>query len=175
MENNHKVLVAYATFAGATKSVAKRIGEELGKTGLTTEVREAKDVHDLSPYDAVVLGSAVRAGSWHGEAKGFLSEHESTLAGLPVALFTVCLTMKEDTPESRAEVRGYMESALEAAPSVKPVDMGMFAGKVDYGTMSFLVRLLMKYIIRAPEGDFRDWERIAEWAREIEPKLTPEA
>ncbi len=175
MENNHKVLVAYATFAGATKGVADMIGDELGKTGLMTEVREAKDVHDLSPYDAVVLGSSVRAGNWHKEAKGFLSEHESTLAGMPVALFTVCLTMKEDTPESRAEARGFMESALESSPSVKPVDMGLFAGKVDYGTLSFIIRLIMKFLIKAPEGDFRDWDSIREWAREVEPKLTPEA
>jgi len=57
-----QVLVTYATKYGATAEMAEKIGQVLRQAGLHADVFPANRVSDLSPYQAVVLGSAVRNG-----------------------------------------------------------------------------------------------------------------
>jgi len=59
-----KVLVAYATKHGATAEIAEKIGQVLRQAGLRTDVLPADGVSDLTPYKAVVLGSAFYLGRW---------------------------------------------------------------------------------------------------------------
>jgi menaquinone-dependent protoporphyrinogen oxidase len=54
-----RVLVAYATKYGATAEIAEKMGQVLRQAGLPADVLPADHVGDLSPYKAVVLGSAV--------------------------------------------------------------------------------------------------------------------
>ena len=64
-----KVLVAYGTKHGATAEIAEKIGQVLRQAGLPTEVLPADGVGDLTPYKAVVLGSALYIGRWRKGAK----------------------------------------------------------------------------------------------------------
>src|SRR5512141_1402631 len=59
-----RILGAYASKHGSTRGGAQVIGEVLQGAGLTGEVAAASTVSDLSPYDAVVLGSALYAAHW---------------------------------------------------------------------------------------------------------------
>ncbi len=56
-----KLLVAYGTAAGSTAEVAQAIGEEMEKAGAVVDVKPVEEVEDLKGYDAVVVGTAVRA------------------------------------------------------------------------------------------------------------------
>ncbi|MBI5957219.1 MAG: flavodoxin, partial [Chloroflexi bacterium] len=56
---SHKILVAYASRAGSTAGVAEAIGKTLSENGAQVEVRPMQDVKDLTPYGAVVAGSAI--------------------------------------------------------------------------------------------------------------------
>jgi menaquinone-dependent protoporphyrinogen oxidase len=67
-----QVLVAYATKHGATAEIAERIGQVLREADLQADVLPAERVSDLTPYRAVVLGSAVYAGQWREEAATLL-------------------------------------------------------------------------------------------------------
>ena len=69
---NTQVLVVYATKYGATAEIAEKIGQVLRQAGLRTDVLPADGVSDLTPYKAVVLGSAVYIGKWRKEAVKFL-------------------------------------------------------------------------------------------------------
>jgi menaquinone-dependent protoporphyrinogen oxidase len=46
----------------------------------------------------------------------------------------------------------------------------VFAGRLDYGSLRRVERLMVK-ALRAPEGDFRDWNAIRSWARPIADQL----
>ena len=64
--------MAYATKYGATAEIAEKIGQVLRQAGLQTDVLPADRVSDLSPYRAVILGSAVYMFQWRKEAARFL-------------------------------------------------------------------------------------------------------
>lgn len=163
-----RVLVVYGTKTGCTAGIAERIGEVLAKTGVTVDVRPAEDAPDPAPYDAVVVGSGVRVGSWHGRVKEWVAANAAVLKNKPVAFFTACLTMAQ-TPEKADEVRAYTDPLI-AETGVAPVEVGLFAGMNEPKRFSLPERLILK-AMKAPQGDFRDWAAVEAWAQSVAPKL----
>jgi uncharacterized protein YjbI with pentapeptide repeats len=164
---SRRILVAYASVSGSTGEVAETIGQVLDEEGVIVQVRYVGDVTRISAYSAVVLGSSIRVGKWLPEAIRFLETHQEALSRVPVAYFTTCLTMVNDTEESRRTVLAYMEPVLQKAPQIKPVGLGLFAGSLDPDRQL----LPMMHSELAPQGDYRDWEAIRAWAEEIRPAL----
>jgi menaquinone-dependent protoporphyrinogen oxidase len=161
-----KVLVAYSSKAGSTSEVAKAIGEVLSKNGADVTVEQIKNVKDLTGYQAVVVGSLIRMGRWVPEAKNFIEKNKAALDNVPTAIFTACDTMKEDTEEKRAVVSGYIEPVLQL---IKPVENGLFAGKMDTNKLSFLDRTIINMMAKGedPNADYRDWTKINAWAEKL--------
>ena len=163
-----KVLVVYGTGSGCTSGVAERIGRALADKGATVEVVSAKEAPDPAGFDAVVAGSGIRAGNWHAPVKEWVAKHAAALKGKPVALYTVCLTLASE-PDKTDEVRAYTDPLL-GETGITPVDIGLFAGWNEPKRFSFLERAIMK-MMKAPEGDFRDWAKIDAWAGDSSAKL----
>lgn len=163
-----RVLVVFATGAGSTQEVAEAIADTLAAQGLETTVMRVQDAGPPTGYDAVVLGSAIRAGRWLSAATNWLSAHRQALADMPVALFAVCLSAcDDDKPEQIETLEAYMATQSEG---LRAVDTAIFAGKLDYARLSFLMRGMLK-LMRAQEGDHRDWQAIDDWATGLAPRL----
>lgn len=162
------ILVVYGTGTGCTAGVAERIGRTLAENGATVEVVSAKDAPAADGYDAVVVGSGVRVGSWHAPVKEWVTKNAPSLKSGRVAFFTACLTLAQD-PAKADEVRAYTDPLI-AETGVEPVDVGLFAGWNEPKRFSFIERTVMK-MMKAPEGDFRDWAKIEAWAADVAPKL----
>jgi len=155
-----RILVAYATRKGTTAEVAAEVGWALGSAGgCVADVRPIAGLDALAGYDAAVVGSAIRGSKWLPEAVDFVMKHEEHLTEMQVAYFAVCLTMREDTEGARAELSACLDPVRDV---VAPVDVGLFAGALDYSQFTFPMGLMMR-TIKAPEGDFRDWTAIREW------------
>lgn len=163
-----KTLVVYATGTGCTAGIAEKIGERLAASGATVDVVRAQDAGVASDYDAVVLGSGVRAGQWHAPAKKWLEDNAGALKGMPVAFFTCGLTTASE-PEKEDVVRAITDPLIEST-GVTPVDVGVFAGWNEPKEFSFIERTILK-VMKAPQGDFRDFEAIAAWTDSVAPKL----
>ncbi|HCS39878.1 MAG TPA: hypothetical protein DIW44_09890 [Anaerolineaceae bacterium] len=166
-----KILVAYASKCGSTAEVAKTIGQLLSESGVEVEVRAAHEVRKMEDYDAVVMGTAIRMGRPLGEMTNFAKKFNKDLAKLPTALFSVGLSMKEDTAENRAETAKFIAPLVEQLPSKKST--AMFGGKVDYKTLSPLLSFMLSKDTSGEmaEGDYRDWNTINAWANSLPAEL----
>jgi len=159
-----KILIAYATAAGSTGEVAEVIGKTLRESGATVDVFRAKEITDVSSYDAVVVGSGVRAGRTYTKAAQFLAAHGPALRQMPVAGFIVCLAVKDSEEPGCPEAEGYLDAMFAQVEGVEPVSKGLFAGAVDYGKLPWLLGLILKRLKKEPGGDYRDWAAIESWA-----------
>jgi menaquinone-dependent protoporphyrinogen oxidase len=170
MASRH-ILVAYATRCGSSRDIAEAIGEELRLSGATVDVVNVKEKPSLQGYDALVLGGGVRVGKLFGEASRFAKRNAAALATMPIAYFAVCGAMKEPTPENLATAQGYLAPLLAVR---EPVSAGLFAGAIMLETMGPVMRFMFsKAQSKDPSalGDYRDWDAIRAWARELAPKL----
>jgi menaquinone-dependent protoporphyrinogen oxidase len=163
-----KVLVVYGTGTGCTAEIAERIGTKLTAMGLDAEVVAAKDAPAPGAHDAVFVGSGVRAGSWHQPVKEWVAANAGALGDVPVAFFTACLTMAQD-PSKIDAVRAYTDPLI-AETGVQPVSVGAFAGMNEPRRFSFVERTIMK-LMKAPAGDFRDWDAIDAWTAQTAAAL----
>ena len=83
-----RVLVAFASRSGSTAGIAEAITCVLRDAGLEVDSRPAGDVADMTPYDAVVLGSGVFLPHRGSDGGGFLVRHRAVLATRAVWLFS---------------------------------------------------------------------------------------
>lgn len=154
-----KVLVTAASRHGSTADIAAAIVRVLHLRGLDADVVEPAEVKDLSEYDAVVLGSAVYAGRWMRPATDLVARCQPQLAGRPVWLFSSGPVGSPASPDEGPAVSQLMEQTGALGHRV-------FAGKLDKAGLGRLERTMVR-AVRAPEGDYRDWHEIAEWAARI--------
>jgi menaquinone-dependent protoporphyrinogen oxidase len=164
-----QVLVAYGTKYGATAEIAEKIGQVLRQAGLRADVQPADRVGDLTSYQAVVLGSAVYIGQWRKGAVRFLKANQKALAERPVWLFSSGPTGEGD-PLKLTQGWRLPTSLQPIADAIRPHDIALFHGAADVNKMNFLEKWMLKNV-KAPAGDFRDWEAITAWATAIAETL----
>ncbi len=170
---SNRILVAYASRAGSTAEVAEAIGKTLSESGAHVDVLPMNDVKDLTAYQAVVAGSAIRGSKWLPEAVQFMRTHQSTLRHIPFAMFTVCITLAmSNTEQYRSAVRAWVAPMRDL---VRPRSEGLFAGRLDFSKLPFNWDTLMLRLTVAlgifPRGDHRDWNAIRSWAESLKPML----
>ena len=161
------ILIAYATRAGSTLDVADAIRKSLTDHGALVDMRPVKTITTLESYSAVILGSAIRAGSWLPEAVKFVKKHKSELEKLPLVYFLVCATLREDTPEHHDQVLAYLKPVRAI---LEPLEIGLFAGKLADSKLGFFAGLLVK-AMHSEQGDWRDWHAVRDWAGKIYARL----
>ena len=74
--------------------------------------------------------------------------------------------LREDTPEMRSKVSAFLDPVRKIH---EPVSIGLFAGKMDYSKLSWLDRTIAQ-AVKSVEGDFRNWDLIRQWAKDLYPK-----
>lgn len=158
-----RVLVTVASRHGSTAEVSERIANTLVAGGIEVDVRAPDEVTDLSPYDAVLVGSAVYMGRWLDPARRVVERHEDALRERPVWLFSVGPLGDPPHPtEEPVELPALAER-------VGARGRQMFAGKL--GDQLGLGERAVVRMVKAPRGDFRDWRTIDAWTNEVALEL----
>jgi menaquinone-dependent protoporphyrinogen IX oxidase len=66
--------------------------------------------------------------------------------------------------ERYARLANYIRPILRATRPIKPVSIGVFGGRLEYGRLKWWAVLFAMLIIQAPAGDRRNWAAIRAWA-----------
>lgn len=91
--DSKKILVTYASRSGSTAEIAAAIGKSLSQNGIHVDIIPMQAVKDVSEYQAIVAGSAIRNRAWLPEAMEFVRTHRSELSQKRFATFTACITL----------------------------------------------------------------------------------
>jgi menaquinone-dependent protoporphyrinogen oxidase len=130
-------------------------------------------IQDLTSYQAVIAGSAIRNARWLPEAVQFIRTHQSALRHKPFAMFTVCITLAMANSEQyRAAVAGW---TAPVRAIVNPLSEGLFAGMLDFNKLprnweTFKLRTTVALGV-FPRGDHRDWDAVRAWAESLKPRI----
>lgn len=162
-----KILTVVASKHGSTREVAEAIAEELRAAGHDVDVQEAAKsaTPAIGAYDAVVAGSAIYMGKWMAEARAFVEAHGEELAAVPVWLFSSG-PVGEEYPEGM----GMPEHLDELVAQTGAREHEVFVGRLDKSQLNLAERLAVR-MVKAPDGDYRDWDAIREWAQGIAAAL----
>ena len=157
-----RVLVTAASRHGATHEIAEAIARGLVQRGVEAQARPTEEVSSLDGFDAYVVGSAVYIGRWLDAARELVEANADALAERPVWLFS----SGPLGPPDALKPEGDPVDAADLVESTGAVEHRVFAGRLDRGLLSFGEKAVV-VAVRAPEGDFRDWDAIDGFAAEI--------
>ncbi|MCU1668424.1 MAG: hemG [Blastococcus sp.] len=166
-----RVLVVVASRHGATAEIADALARSLAEcpagraAALSAVAVPAHQRPDPAPFDAVVVGSAVYAGRWLDPARQYAADHAGVLRTRPVWMFSSGPIgdppFPPDEPHDAAPL-----AAITGARAHR-----VFPGRLDKSRLSFGERAMVT-AMRAPVGDFRNWDELAAWAAEIAATVT---
>jgi menaquinone-dependent protoporphyrinogen IX oxidase len=170
-------LVAVASAQGTTREVARTIAAELRRAGVDAELRDAAEVSDVAGYGMVVLGSCIHSHHWLPQAVEFVDRHGPALRQRPTWLFTTGLQAidtgqpwAQSYPEGierLIEASGAREHRIFAGARVLPEPKALWA-PIGQAFVRYAVwKGLAPKAYRMRYGDYRDWDAIRGWAREI--------
>lgn len=164
---NPRVLVTAGSKHGATEEIARRIAQRMSHDSCEVEWCAPDDADGLEGYDAIVLGSAVYAGRWTPDAMELARRIAALEHKPPVWIFSSGPVGDPPHPEEEPV------DVSEALALTEARQHHVFAGKIDKSKLNFGEKAIL-LAVRAPEGDFRDWDAIDRWAGDIAASLTRE-
>ena len=161
-----KVLIATASRHGSTAEIGRRVGDRLAATGFDVEVSAAESVSTVEPYDAVIIGSGIYAGTWLKGARLLIERNSIPLRERLVWLFSSGPVGEiKGKPVDDEQVAMLTERSGAQGHTV-------FSGKLDRGALNLAEKGIVR-LLKVADGDFRDWESIDLWAADIAGHLVP--
>jgi menaquinone-dependent protoporphyrinogen oxidase len=148
-----RVLVAYASKRGSARQAAEWIAEELGDCCDLVNLQGSRKVN-LQPYQVVVLGSGILAGSVYKPLKKFIKARNEELAGKDICLF---ITHIAEGEEIEKDFRSAFEEEFLARARVRE---GL-GGRLKLGQLNFFLRLIMKKIEKEAGKDYSDYDNLS--------------
>ena len=183
-----KIIIAYGTRYGATKSTSEEIAKVLQSEGFDVKVVNLKEekVKDITNFDLVIIGSGMKIEMWTSQAKAFLKKFSGELKKKKVAIFVssggrALMEHKGEHAEIERITKKYLEDKASKY-GLNPISMTMFGGVWDYNQISKIYRKFLEAekenfiaagIKETEPGvyDTRNWEKIRTWAKELASKI----
>jgi len=173
-EYQMKVLVAYATAHGSTAEVAERISSALQKHGINATAANVQNLASVEGYDAFILGTAVHAGTWLPDMTAFVKRTAPGMGLKPIYFWVNCIRILEQFGYDHV-VEYYMVPEVLSGLNVR--EKIAFAGKLRLDEVDWNERWTLAARYDGAtwpsnfDGDFRDWDKISEWANKIAAEL----
>jgi menaquinone-dependent protoporphyrinogen oxidase len=157
-----RVLVAFASKLGSNGEIAEAIADTLRGAGHHAAAHPVREVRSLDGWDAVVLGSAIYAAHWQRDARRFVTHHRDALALRLLWLYS-------SGPLDARLARANLPISDHAAAITE--GLGALGHRTFGGRLRPDADIDPQVLRTHPIGDFRDWDAIRAYAREIATSL----
>lgn len=108
-------------------------------------------------------------GQWRKEAVKFLQNNQEALTKQSVWIFASGPTGEGD-PMEQMQGRLIPNNLKAVLEGVQPKEITVFGGRVDPAKMNGFEKWIMKKV-KAPSGDFRNWQTISAWTKKVSNSL----
>jgi menaquinone-dependent protoporphyrinogen oxidase len=151
-----RILILYSTTDGHTVEICRRITQTIEMNGDNVELQDIKDGPELVPL-----------------VHEFIKKNQSILESHPNAFFSVNVVARK--PEkNQPETNPYLQKFLKKI-DWKPQRLAVFAGKIDYPSLGFVDKQMIRFIMWMTKGptdpnavvEFTDWDKVDEFGRMI--------
>ncbi len=168
-----RTLILYSSTDGHTIKICQflqKIIERQGDEITLISVEHESDIN-LQDFDRVIIGASIRYGKHSPLIIDFINNNTRILDTLPNAFFSVNLVARK--PEKREpETNPYLKIFLKQI-SWQPMELAVFAGKLDYPRYKFRDRLMIRLIMWMTGGpternavvEFTDWKQVETFGR----------
>lgn len=148
MPSDKKWAILYGTWCGSARDASLWISEGMDGIANVFDVRENPD---LSGYDNVVIGGAIRMNRIAADLTGYLEKNRDILSPKIRAYFAVCGNMmQEPGPE---QVKTFIDDQLAKICGVSGIPSKVFPGRITFGLMEPEVRKQMQQMPGIVEYD----------------------
>ena len=114
-----EILVTYSSGYGATREVAEEIARVLENIdGFKVDSKNVNDCEVIKNYDALIIGSSVRADKPLANARDFFAQHRYDLVDKKLALFVVSITASTPLVPSASLTK--LSTIFEHSPFIDP-------------------------------------------------------
>ena len=174
----NKVLIVYGTRYGTTTEVVQDMRNTASELGVQVDVvhlEKGTPFPEPDEYDLVIIGSGIQAGQWTKRPLKYIEQKLESLSKTKVALFVV--SGYAGNPDKVAEAQiNYLDKMSENYPGLAPISTALIGGMFEFKKYNIVVRALVKSMLKrdTPPGeevpekiDFRDWDMIRDWIKEI--------
>nr|WP_321303834.1 flavodoxin domain-containing protein [uncultured Sphaerochaeta sp.] len=152
-----KTLIIYATRYGTTGTCAQLLSDVLEGEVVLQNLAENPTI-DLAGFETVVVGSPVYAGRINKRVKRFCSDHESTLLGKRLGLFTC--DMEEGEGSIKQLDHCYAPTLVDHA-----LVKNSFGGQFLFSHMGWFTKKMIKMMSKSDEDVKRiQYDAIKEFA-----------
>ena len=139
MPSDKKWAVLYATWCGSTRDAALWISEGMDGIANVFDVRENPD---LSGYEHIVIGGAIRAGITSQLLQEYLEKNKEILKSRTRGYFAVCGNMMQ--PVGPEQTAAFIDNHLAKICGVNNMPSKVFLGRITFGLMEPDVRKQMQ-------------------------------
>jgi menaquinone-dependent protoporphyrinogen oxidase len=171
-----KLMIVYATTEGHTRTVAKFLEKEAGKSGHKTGLFNANiDPPSLDGYDAVIVAGSVHMGKYQTSIEHFVKKYHEKLNTLNSAFLSISLAAASNDEESWKELEQQTTDFL-VSTSWKPAFIEYVAGALLYTQYDFFKRFVMRLISKKSGGDtdtshdhvYTNWKQVQNVIQKLE-------
>ena len=166
-----KVLLLYSSIDGHTKTICKKMAEELGKDTHISSIGDAPE--NIDTFETIVIGASIRYGRYREEVFKFIEKNKALLESKENAFFSVNVVARKngkDTPATNPYVKKFLDRI-----SWNPQFIDVFAGQIDYPRYGVFDKYAIKMILWITGGptdtsktyDFTDWIRVKSFANKL--------
>ena len=169
-----KILIIYSSVDGQTEKICSYI-KRIYDVSSKVEIASFDGVNEniLTDFDLIIVGASIRYGNYRPNVIKFVNKNYKILNKIPNAFFSVNVVARKEN-KSSPETNPYVQKFLLLS-KWKPLNLAVFAGKVDYPSYNIFDKYIIKLIMFITGGptdtsqsyEFTDWSKVEDFAKEL--------
>tara|TARA_Y100001958_G_C20972280_1_gene366789 strand:+ start:132 stop:653 length:522 start_codon:yes stop_codon:yes gene_type:complete len=168
-------LIIYSTTDGQTKKICEKIKDNsINRDSYEIISLEEAFHKELEKYEKIIIGASIRYGRHNPRIYNFIKNNKNTLEKKKSAFFSVNVVARKpdkDTPDTNPYIKKFLKKS-----SWQPKKLGVFGGKIDYPSLSFINKNIIRFIMLITNGptninntyEFTDWHRVKKFISEFD-------